>query len=153
MKYKISIITILILLLSPFNCFSQEPSKTIKIFSIDGKLMSETTLNQLEWLKIGDFKVIDLGNDNIPEILISASENQKPYLKIFRLDGSLLYQFLAYPESYLGGVNFEVNDLNNDGRKEIITAATFNGDPHIQIFNISFKNLMQHYDKISNYHN
>jgi hypothetical protein len=124
-----------------FNLFLITPvkaveiEKKVKVFDFEGKLSSEIILENLAWSKIGDLKVVDLGNDNIPEIIISPSSGYEPYVKIYRLDGSLISQFLSYDKKYLGGVNFTIGDLNSDGKKEIITAATANGGPHIRIFN------------------
>ncbi|MBU1037015.1 L,D-transpeptidase [Patescibacteria group bacterium] len=143
MKIKYLQLTIaMLLLILPVNFLKADnKSKEIKVFDFQGNLKSSIILQNLEWDRIGDIKIADLGNDNIPEIILSAAASAKPYLKIYRLDGTLINELLVYPQNYLGGVNFEVTDLDNDGKKEIITAATSTGGPHIRILNGDGKEL------------
>ncbi|MBU1131088.1 L,D-transpeptidase [Patescibacteria group bacterium] len=134
MKFLRLLILLLILLL-PYNLYADVQTKEIKVFSFQGILLNTVELKGLEWYKIGDIAVSDLGTDGTPEIIISSAFGEKPYIKIYRLNGSLINEFLVYPEAYLGGVNFEVADLDGNGIKEIITAATFGGGPHILVLN------------------
>jgi hypothetical protein len=127
---------VFILLLLPYSVLAAPNSqKEVSVFDLNGNLQSKIVISGLNWNKIGDFKVADLGTDGIPEIIISAAAGDKPFIKIYRLDGSLINKFLVYPEKYLGGINLTLADLNGDGLNEIITAATTSGGPHIRIFN------------------
>ena len=42
--------------------------------------------------------------------------------------------FFAYADSFRGGVNVAIGDLNGDGIKEIICGAGYNGGPHVRVF-------------------
>lgn len=129
-------------LIIPINFSKAEISKKqIKVFDFQGNLQKSIELENFHWNKVGDLAMADLGTDNIPEIIVSAAKGNKPYLKIYRLDGSLINEFLVYPESYLGGINFAVFDITQDGQNEIITAATAGGGPHVLILNSQGKVL------------
>lgn len=131
----INIFILFLFLLIPLNLQAIENPKEIKVFDYQENLLNTIELQDLHWFKIGDIDVADLGTDGIPEIVVSAAQGNKPYIKIYRLDGSLINKYLVYPEAYLGGVNVEITDLDGDGINEIVTAATFEGGPHILILN------------------
>ncbi|MBI5621270.1 L,D-transpeptidase family protein [Candidatus Falkowbacteria bacterium] len=76
----------------------------------------------------------DLGGDGIDEIVVGAGYGQAPIVKIFRADGSLIREFLAYPESFIGGVRLAAVDFDRDGKDEIVTAAGRGGGPQVRIF-------------------
>lgn len=46
--------------------------------------------------------------------------------------------FFAYDPSFTGGVRVALGDVNNDGRRDIITAAGPSGSPHIKVFTLNF---------------
>ena len=131
---KIKFFIIILLFAIPFKLQAAQ-AKPVKVFDFSGNLIDTIELQNYNWTKTGDIKVFDLGADGVPEIILSAPAGEQPYLKIYRLDGSLIKELLIYPKSYLGGVNFEVADLDNDEKPEIITGATFSGGPHVIILN------------------
>jgi len=129
------IIFVSTILIIPFFALASENNKEIRVFDFQGQLLSIVELQDFYWNKVGDMVVADLGTDGTPEIIISAAAGAKPYIKIFRLDGSLINQFLVYPEAYLGGINLAVADLDKNGVNEIITGATAGGGPHVLVLN------------------
>jgi len=59
----------------------------------------------------------------------------KPYVHVVhRETGELLYRFLAYEESYRGGVRVATGDVTGDGMPEIITAPGRNHEPWVKVF-------------------
>ncbi|MBI3963622.1 MAG: hypothetical protein HY341_01355, partial [Candidatus Kerfeldbacteria bacterium] len=57
-----------------------------------------------------------------------------PNVRIFTPMGAPLVHFFAYHESFRGGVNVAVGDVDGDGKDEIITASGPGGSPHVRIF-------------------
>lgn len=70
-------------------------------------------------------------------LIITPASQHLPTVQIFSLLGQELFTFLAYSENFLGGVNITTVDLDNDGQKEIITAAGSSGGPHIRLFKVN----------------
>jgi hypothetical protein len=49
-------------------------------------------------------------------------------------DNTPVRSFYAYDQNFKGGVNVAFGDVNNDGWKDIITAAGPGGGPHVKVF-------------------
>lgn len=79
---------------------------------------------------------VDLGTDEVEEIIIGSGPGVPPYVKIFQQDGTLITEFLAYAETFQGGISATACDVNGDGKKEIITGTQNTGGPHVRIFYI-----------------
>lgn len=77
---------------------------------------------------------IDLGGDGVDELVISAKEENLPYIKILRQNGFLINSWLAYKEDMTQGVELSVGDLDGDNKDEIITGVTQLGGSHVRIF-------------------
>lgn len=88
---------------------------------------------------------IDLGGDGIGEILVSSKRGDQPLVAIYRTDGSLIREFLAYDEKFLGGVNITDYDINNDNKDEILVSAGFSGGPHVRVMNGYGQDLVDFY--------
>jgi subtilisin family serine protease len=76
----------------------------------------------------------DLYGDGSEEIITGSGTGGPPLIRIFKRDGTLLYQFLAYDKNFRGGVNVAAGDVNGDGRDEIITGAGAGGDPQVRVY-------------------
>lgn len=57
-----------------------------------------------------------------------------PEVKIFNSYARLERSFIAYDEHFRFGMDVVVDDIDNDGYKEIITSPLAPGGPHIRIF-------------------
>ncbi len=83
---------------------------------------------------------LDLGGDGQDEILVGSGPGDRPWVKIMRGDGSMINEFLAYNENFLGGVEVAGCDLDGDGKDEILTGVRSNGGPHLRVFD-SYGNI------------
>jgi hypothetical protein len=78
---------------------------------------------------------IDLGSDQVPEIITGSGPDQPPLVTVQRLDGSVIGSFAAYDANMRDGVTVAACDLTGDGIPEIITGTMFGGGPHVRVFN------------------
>ncbi|MFH1456770.1 MAG: S8 family serine peptidase [Patescibacteria group bacterium] len=76
----------------------------------------------------------DLEHNGSLETVVGLGRGTHPWFKIYNSDGKLRSQFLAYDDSFRGGVEVAIGDLDGDGIKEIITGAGKGGGPHVRIF-------------------
>ena len=67
-------------------------------------------------------------------IVMGPSPGGGPQVRVFEQDGTLVSQFFAYGESFRGGVNVAVGDLDGDGVEEIVTGAGIGGGPQVRVF-------------------
>ncbi len=138
MKNQTKIITfVLIFALSlvclRHNTIAKEDFSYLKLYSLpDFSLQNQLHLNAQSF----GFALTgaDLGGDGQDELIVSAGRFVEPRIKILRQDGSLINSFLAYNKNFIGGVEVEACDLDNDGRDEILTGVRSNGGAHIRIF-------------------
>ena len=82
-----------------------------------------------------NISVGDLESDGTIEIITGTENGGGPHVRVFNKDGVLINPgFFAYANSFRGGVNVTIGDLNGDNIKEIITGAGYNGGPHVRMF-------------------
>ncbi|MGL6073520.1 MAG: hypothetical protein ACRC8S_05080 [Fimbriiglobus sp.] len=77
----------------------------------------------------------ELTGDKFADIVTAPGPSMAPEVRIF--DGrtnALIRSFLAYEESFTGGVFLASADLNQDGFDEVITSADVGGGPRIRVF-------------------
>ncbi|MBU4332209.1 L,D-transpeptidase [Patescibacteria group bacterium] len=81
-----------------------------------------------------DLETVDLGGDGVSEIIVAGGKGEKPWVKIFRADGSLINEFMVYGDDFFGGINLACKDKDGDGREEIIVGAGRLAGPHLRVF-------------------
>jgi hypothetical protein len=64
----------------------------------------------------------DLTGDGIDEIVTGAGPGGGPHVRVFDKHGRDIAGFFAFEDSYRGGIDVAVGDVNSDGRHEIIAA-------------------------------
>lgn len=81
----------------------------------------------------------DLNGDGLAEIVLSPTYKQTGKVKVYSAKGELLSEFFPYHDTFNGGVSVAVGDLDGDGKMEIITGAGPGGGPHVRVFDINGK--------------
>lgn len=77
----------------------------------------------------------DVAGDNAGDVITGADSGSIPHVKVF--DGGSLaevHSFLAYSQSFQGGVRVAAGDLDGDGHDEIVTASGSGAPPHVKVF-------------------
>lgn len=65
---------------------------------------------------------------------LGAPTGQEPRVKILARDGSVESSFLAYAQTFTGGVNVALGDVDGDGEEDLVTVPGPGGGPHVRIF-------------------
>ncbi|QQS23103.1 VCBS repeat domain-containing M23 family metallopeptidase [bacterium] len=76
----------------------------------------------------------NIDSDSDLEIATGAGATGGPLVKLFDKDGTAKGAWYAYGETFRGGVDVAMGDVDKDGQVEVITAAGPGGGPHIRIF-------------------
>ncbi len=80
----------------------------------------------------------DLNGDGVADLVVAPGSGGGP--RVVVIDGQTgtpVLSFLAYEESFTGGVNVAVGDVDGDGRREIVSGAGDSGGPMVRVFDIS----------------
>src|SRR5262249_41843945 len=78
----------------------------------------------------------DTNGDGHADVITGAGAGGGPHVQVF--DGNnlshVLSSFLAYAANFTGGVTVAAEDVNGDGKKDIITGAGPSGGSHVKAF-------------------
>jgi hypothetical protein len=114
---------------------SEEVQLNLRAFGYELAMTKELPVFDADYPGVMDFALMDLGGDGVNEIVVAYGYQDRPQVKIFRPDGSLVNEWYPYGVGYEGKVVLATGDLNGDGREEIITSTGEGGGPHVRIFN------------------
>jgi hypothetical protein len=77
----------------------------------------------------------DLNGDGNADVLVSAGDGGGPHVKAFSgKTNALLTSFMAYNVNFTGGVRIAANDVDGDGRPDIVTSPGSGGGPNVRSF-------------------
>lgn len=76
----------------------------------------------------------DIDGDGSKEIITAPGPGGGPNVQVFTRSGKRIVQFMAYDETFRGGVFVTAGDVDGDGKDEIITSPDSGGGPHVRVF-------------------
>jgi hypothetical protein len=80
----------------------------------------------------------DLNGDRVEDIVVAAGPGGGPQVVVYNgADGSLLSSFLAFEETFSGGVFVSLGDFDDDGQLDIVTSPDQGGGPRVRIVNLA----------------
>jgi hypothetical protein len=77
----------------------------------------------------------DVNADGADDLITGPNAGGGPHIKVY--DGktnNIIFEFMAYDPSFIGGVSVALADVNNDGRLDIVTGTGKGGGPHVRVF-------------------
>ncbi len=128
--------------------FGQGVATSLRIINDKGKLIGAFYPYGKDYQGGVELKVGNLNgrkDNNKDEIVIVPKAGKQAQVKIFDNYGQVINSFNAYNKNWLGGVNLELGDINNDGVKEVILGAKKGATPHVRIFSLSGKIMESFY--------
>ncbi len=78
----------------------------------------------------------DVNGDGVEDIVAATGPGGAPRVRVF--DGvtfAPILDFLAFEETFTGGVFASVGDLNGDGKTELVLSADVGGGPRVRVLN------------------
>lgn len=107
----------------------------IKVFDTDGHLLTQFFAYGPNMTGGVSLSVGDVVPGGKKEIVTGAGPGGAPHVRTFTGDGTPIGNgFYAYAESFTGGVNVSVGDVDHQGGADIVTGAGPGGMPHVRWF-------------------
>ncbi len=85
-------------------------SSHVRIFDNFGKLKSEFIAYGPKYRGRTNIATGDINNDGLDEVLTGAGMGGTSHVRIFDVRGTLLYSYLAFEQSFMGGVNLSITN-------------------------------------------
>lgn len=123
--------------------FGGNGKSTVKLFDNNGTQQKEFFAYGDSFSGGVDVTRGDVDGDGVFEVITAAGVGGGPHIKIFKPDGSLVSEFMAYAANFRGGVHVASADIDGDGKAEIITSPAAGGGPHVKVFDKSGKLKLQ----------
>jgi hypothetical protein len=76
----------------------------------------------------------DVDGDGKAEIIAAPMKGGGPHVKIFKPDGLVFYQFMAYDPKFMGGLDVAGVSKTSGQQPRIVTSPGPTGGPHVKIF-------------------
>ncbi|MBU1890713.1 S8 family serine peptidase [Patescibacteria group bacterium] len=116
-----------------------EGTQTLSFYSVDVAGNSEA-VQQVEYTL------------DTRRVVVGANTGGGPHVRVFSSAGINTANFFAYAETFRGGVNVAMGDVDGDGREEIVTAPGPGGGPHIRVFSLNGTYEKDFFAYSSNFH-
>jgi hypothetical protein len=134
---KIALFMAILFFLPKVVSAADSRSPDVRIFnSSDTVLTEEFSAYSPDFTGGVSVAACDLDGNGTSEFVTAPGTGGGPQIRTFDTSGSPVFTpgFFAYAENFRGGVNVACEDLDGDGKAEIVTAPKSNGGPQVRIF-------------------
>ncbi len=113
----------------------------VKVFSLRGELKNSFFAYEKSFMGGVRVSAGDINGDGTADIVVSPGPGREPMIRVFDGRGGFTTPngFLAYNQTFRGGIHVVVGDMNGDGKDEIVTTPGAEGGPHVRVFDATFK--------------
>ncbi|XOU94402.1 MAG: FG-GAP-like repeat-containing protein [Candidatus Kerfeldbacteria bacterium] len=118
-------------------------SPDIRIFNSDGSQVTGFWAYSSALRGGFDVSTGDLNGDSVVDILVTPGEGFGPQIAMFTGDGTLIGRFMAFADTFKGGINAVVGDVTGDSQSNIIVTPLSNGGPQVRVFDYQGNHVSQ----------
>lgn len=79
----------------------------------------------------------DVDGDGADELITGPGPGAAPLVRVFETDGTKKAEFMAYADTFTGGIYVASGDIDNDGVDEIVTGVGDGGGPQVRTFDMN----------------
>ncbi len=108
----------------------------IKILKQNGTLVREFLAYEADFRGGVNVATGDTNGDGVAEIATGIGKTGGPVVKVFNKNGSQILAFTAYTTTMREGINVSLDDVDNDGISELITAPLGGAYP-VRVFTLA----------------
>lgn len=109
----------------------------VKIFNNTGALKKSFVPFNVNFSGGVNLGAADLDKDGKADLIFGAGSGGAPRVKAYNYKGKLLTDFMAYSQSFVGGVSVASLDWNRDSDPDIVVGAGKTGSPHVRVFSLA----------------
>ena len=94
----------------------------VRVLKLNGQVLAEFYAYDVGFTGGVSVTAGDIDGDGIPEIITGAGPGGAPLVRAFKLNGTVVSNFLVYAPDFRGGVDVASGDVIGDSKAEIVTA-------------------------------
>lgn len=114
---------------SPFS----RGGPNVKIFKANGTFVSGFMAYDPAFRGGMNITVADVNNDGRVEIITAPNAGGGSHIRVFRSDGTVINEFIAY-ENFTGGTDVAAYSITTNNPAYIVTSPNTGGGPHVKVF-------------------
>ncbi|MEA1981446.1 MAG: hypothetical protein U9N54_10790 [candidate division Zixibacteria bacterium] len=122
---------------------ASDGSPDIRVFNGDGSQVAGFWAYPAGLRGGFDLSIGDLNGDSVVDILVAPGEGFGPNVSMFTGDGTLIGRFMAFADTFKGGINVTIGDVTGDSQNNIVVAPLSSGGPQIRVFDYQGNSVSQ----------
>ena len=106
----------------------------VRILNADGSIVREFAPYTATFTGGVSLAVADVNGDGVPDIATGAEAGGGPHVQVFDgKTGATLLSFYAYDSGFTGGVRVALQDVDGDGKADIVTGMGVGGSSEVRV--------------------